>query len=258
MNSAIFEGRVRHRRMRPAGHEFAYRLFMVYLDLAELDRVFAGRWFWSASRPALARFRRENHLGESRTPLDSAVRDLVGRHTGKRPEGPIRLLTHLSYFGYCFNPVSFYYCFDEDDERVETIVAEVNNTPWGEHHCYVLGEAMNLGDTKHKRYAPPKEMHVSPFMPMDVEYDWRFSEPGRHLAVHMEIARRGEKLFDATLALRRREMTGGSLARVLIVYPLMTLRVIAAIHWQALKLWVKRVPVHDHPAKRARLERRES
>jgi len=249
MKSAIFAGQVRHRRMHPAGHEFVYRLFMMYLDLAELDRVFERRWLWSAKRPALARFRREHHLGDPAVPLDTAVRELVKAQTGSRPQGPIRLLTNLSYFGYCFNPVSFYYCFDAAGEQVETIVAEVNNTPWGERHCYVLGEAMNQGKATHKRYAPAKQMHVSPFMQMDVDYDWRFSAPAQTLAVHMENSRHNQKIFDATLELERREISAASLARVLVAYPLMTLKVIVAIHWQALRLWLKKVPVYDHPAK---------
>ena len=257
MKSAIFAGQVRHRRTQPSGHEFVYRLFMVYLDLSELDSVFKNRWFWSCRRPALARFSRKNHLGDTNAPLDTAVRDLVAEETGERPQGPIRLLTNLSYFGYCFNPVSFYYCFDASDERIETIVAEVNNTPWGERHCYVLNDAMNQGEGSHKRYSPAKLMHVSPFMPMNIDYDWRFSDPSEKLTVHMESAQKGQKIFDATLNFKRQEITAASLARVLVVYPLMTLKIIMAIHWQALRLWLKRVPVHDHPAKTRMIERNE-
>lgn len=252
MHSAIFEGDIRHRRMLPREHAFDYRVFMMYLDLAELDRVFQGRWFWSCKRPALARFKRESHLGDASVPLDKAVRELVFSQTGNRPQGPIRLLTNLAYFGYCFNPVSFYYCFDADDQRLETIVAEVNNTPWGERHCYVLHEAINQGTVEHKRYTPVKEMHVSPFMEMDVAYDWRFSSPGESLNVHMQNSRNNEKIFDATLNLQRTEIDSWSLARVLLAYPFMTLRVIIAIHWQALRLWLKKVPVHDHPEKTLR------
>jgi DUF1365 family protein len=240
--------------MQPAEHSFDYRLFMMYLDLAELDQVFNKRWLWSTEKRALARFRREHHLGDPQTPLDQAVRELVKMKTGQRPLGPIRLLTHLDYFGYGFNPVSFYYCFDAEDQMVETIVAEVNNTPWGEQHCYVLGEQMNCGNGKSKQYRPVKEMHVSPFMPMEVDYDWRFSLPVDRLTVHMENTLNGEKVFDATLDLERSEISGGALARVLILFPLITVKIILAIHWQALRLWLKRVPVINHPAKETVIE----
>ena len=252
--SAIYAGQVRHRRMRPAPHVFSYRLFMMYLDLDELPELFRGRWLWSARRPALARFRREDHMGDSDIPLDRAVRDLVKSRTGEEPQGPIRLLTHMRYFGHVFNPVSFYYCFDKDDTKVETIVAEVNNTPWGEQHCYVLPQSDNHGSGNHSRFFPEKVMHVSPFMEMDVDYDWRFRQPDDGLNVHMENARNGEKVFDATLVLKRREITAASLAGVLLGFPLMTVKVVAAIYWQALRLWLKSVPVHDHPEKRAALE----
>lgn len=254
MHSAIFKGQVRHRRMDPVAHEFRYRLFMMYLDLDELDTVFDRRWFWSTKRAAPARFRREDHLGAPGMPLDLCVRDLVERDSGHRPAGPIRLLTHLQYFGYCFNPVSFYYCFDEADRRVEAIVAEVNNTPWGERHCYVLrDESQRVG--AHQRFTPVKQMHVSPFMPMDVDYDWRFRAPDERLTVHMENARGGRKVFDATLDLERREISATSLAGALVGHPFMTGKVMGAIHWQALKLWLKGSPVHDHPDKDAALER---
>lgn len=250
MNSAIYLGQVRHRRNNPVEHEFSYRLFMMYLDLDELTHLFRGRWFWSTRRAALARFRREDHLGDPGVPLDQAVRELVTAETGSTPRGPIRLLTNLSYFGYGFNPVSFYYCFNEDDSELEVIVAEVNNTPWGERHCYVLPNSEDRGAGGHKRFFPAKEMHVSPFMQMDVEYDWRFSTPGDELAVHMVNSRQGIKIFDATLVLQREQVTAGALARVLLSYPLMTMKIITAIHWQALKLWLKGAPVHDHPAKK--------
>jgi DUF1365 family protein len=249
MKSSIFCGRVRHRRTTPVPHGFSYRMFMMYLDLAELPQLFRGRWFWSVRRTALARFRRSDHLGDPAVPLDEEVRQLVFHETGQRPSGPIRLLTHLSYFGYVFNPVSFYYCFNKGDTRLETIVAEVNNTPWGERHCYVLPQSLDQGVGSNKRYFPEKEMHVSPFMEMDVDYDWRFNTPSDLLTVHMQNLRKGQKIFDATLVLHRKEITGGSLASVLLSYPLMTLKIILAIHWEALKLWLKGVPVTDHPAK---------
>jgi uncharacterized protein len=250
MHSAIYTGWVRHRRMRPQPHAFRYRLFMMYLDLAELDRVFRGRWLWSARKPSLAWFRRADYLGNPRVPLDQAVRDRVERETGARPLGPIRMLTHLRYFGYCFNPVTFYYCFDRAGTRVETIVAEITNTPWNERHVYVLCDR-RAGAAAH-RYRFKKNFHVSPFMEMALDYDWYFGAPEVRLAVHMINRKNGEKSFDATMSLTRRKITGPALAIVLLRFPLMTLKVTAAIYWQALRLWLKRTPFHTHPSKLAK------
>jgi DUF1365 family protein len=247
MKSAIFEGRVRHRRILPKQHSFQYRMFLMYLDLAELSAVFRGRWFWSVKRMAFARFRRSDHFGDQSRPLDDCMRQLVEEEAGFRPDGPIRLLTHLSYFGYCFNPVSFYYCFEHDDTALVAIVAEVNNTPWGEQHMYVLDMRGRNGERA--EFKPVKAMHVSPFMPMEMDYVWRFDTPHERLHVHMENHREGRKVFDASMALQRTEISGVTLARVLLMYPLLTMKVMLAIHWQALKLWVKRVPLHDHPDK---------
>ena len=249
MHSALYTGRLRHRRFAPTPHSFEYGICMVWLDLAEMHKVFSGRWLWSTRRPTLAWLRRADFLGDPRIPLDQAVRDRVERETGKRPSGPIRLLTHLRTFGHCFNPVSFYYCFDPGGDRVESIVAEITNTPWKERHAYVLPTGSNIGSGARMRFRFGKEFHVSPFMPMDQEYDWRFSHPGKHLAVHMENREAGDRLFDATLTLERKEITGRSLAMSLLSFPFATLGVVAAIHWQALRLWLKRVPVHTHPAK---------
>ncbi len=246
LNSCLYAGRVSHRRFKPAVHTFSYRLFMVYLDLGELDRVFDRRWFWSTRRAAPARFRRDDHLGDPAVGLDVAVRDLVESRTGNRPAGPVRLLTHLRYFGYCFNPVSFYYCFDESATRVVNIVAEVNNTPWGERHVYVLGAGESDAVTD-RRLDLRKRFHVSPFMPMDIDYDWRFATPGERLGVHMQNFHRGERVFDASLDLRRRPIDGVNLAATLARQPLMTSKIVAAIYFEALRLWIKRVPFHDHP-----------
>jgi DUF1365 family protein len=222
---------------------------MMYLDLDELPTLFSRRWFWSASRPAPARFRRGDHLGPSDKPLADVIRDLVERNTGKRPDGPVRLLTNLAYFGYCFNPVSFYYCFAADGETVEYIVSEVNNTPWAERETYVLD--CQLGGSKgHSwRFDPKKKMHVSPFMPMNVQYDWVLSKPSGRLSVYMANAENGTRIFDAAMNLNRRAITGWSLASVLLRFPLMTTKIILSIHWEALRLWVKRCPLYIHPGK---------
>jgi DUF1365 family protein len=257
LNSCLYVGSVRHRRHEPAGNRFSYKLFMMYLDLAELPRVFEPYFFWSAKRAAPAWFKRDDYLhcdDDASLPLDESVRRLVTQHTGKRPAGPIRLLTHLRYFGYAFNPVSFYYCFDATGTTVQTIVAEITNTPWKERHAYVLpvgdsagGEPLSAPGAWQFRFE--KQFHVSPFMPMDMRYDWRFSAPSDGLHVHMENWRNGRSAFDATLSLRREPITSASLARALVGFPLMTAQVVTLIHWQALRLLAKRVPFITHPKK---------
>jgi uncharacterized protein len=248
MHSALYTGRLRHRRFAPREHRFSYRLFMMYVDLAELDEIFRGRWLWSARRPALAWLRRADYLGDPALPLDTAVRELVASQTGVRPSGPIRMLTHLRYFGVGFNPVTFYYCFDAADTRVESIVAEITNTPWNERHAYVLSDAAANASPRALRYRFAKEFHVSPFLPMEMNYDWRFGVPGERLSVNMQNFQQDARVFDATLDLTRRDISAGALARALLAFPCMTATVIAGIYIQAIKLWFKRVPFHANPA----------
>lgn len=250
LNSAIYEGSVTHRRHLPHAHAFTYRMAQLYLDLDELDQVFRHRWLWSVNRRNLAEWRRDDYLGSPGTPLTDAVRDRVLAHTGHRPAGPIRMLAHLRYAGFVFNPVTFYYCYAEDGFTLDTVVAEITNTPWGERHAYVLPVAQATRHGRAMAWAFDKAFHVSPFMGMERGYDWRFTAPDDDLRVHMKVHREDACEFDATLALVRRPLTGAALAHVLWRYPLMTTQVMAAIHWQALRLWLKRTPVHDHPAKR--------
>jgi DUF1365 family protein len=249
MHSALYTGVLRHRRFAPRGHQFSYRLFMMYVDLAELDEVFRGRWLWSVRRPALAWLRRADYLGDPRLSIDEAVRQRVAAQTGARPTGPIRMLTHLRYFGIGFNPVTFYYCFDAADTHVESIVAEITNTPWNERHAYVLTSPMREALPRVLRYRFAKQFHVSPFMPMEMDYDWRFGTPARCLSVNMQNFQHGERVFDATLSLSRREIGAGALARALLAFPCMTASVLAGIYTQALKLWFKRVGFHIHPSR---------
>ncbi len=249
MNSCVYQGTVRHRRRAPLRHAFRYRLFMLYLDLDELPEAFTGRWLWSARHPAPAWFRRADYLGDPAVPLAVAVRDLVAARTDRRPAGPIRLLTHLRYWGYRQNPVSFYYCFAAAGEGLEAVVAEVTNTPWGERHAYVVPVD---GPARVHRAVLDKVFHVSPFMPMDQRYAWSFTTPGERLHFHMQSRRGGEPVFDATLSLIRSPLSGPVLARCLARHPWMTAAVVAGIYWQALRLWLRRAPFHPHPNPRRR------
>lgn len=254
MHSAIFNGQVSHARKSPLAHAFTYDVSMAYLDLDELDSVFERRWFWSTKRPSLVRFRRADYFGNPEEPLADSIRSLVESRTGSRPTGPIRLLTHLSWFGYCFNPISLYYCFDDAGQRVATIVAEVRNTPWGERCCYVLSDPMNRGDDETHRYSTAKDMHVSPFMGMDVDYDWLLTVPGEDLVVRINNRSGRKRFFNATLILKRHEISGRTLAGTLVRYPLMAIKVTLAIYWQAFRLWLKGCPIYTHPDKKKSLQ----
>ena len=242
--SAIYEGWIRHRRHDPVAHEFRYPLFMAYLDLAELPWVLDPYPGWSARRPALARFKRSDYLGSADRPLAECVREAVIERGGAEPAGPIRLLTNLRYFGHTFNPVSFYYCFDEAGERVESVLAEVTNTPWGERHSYLLGRA---GSERVIRGEIDKAFHVSPLMDMEHTYDWRSTEPNGRIQVHIDSRGPGGSDFDATLSLERLEFSRTSTRHVLARYPAMTMQVMAKIYWQSLRLWLKGAPYFPHP-----------
>jgi uncharacterized protein len=241
--SAIYEGVVRHRRFEGRAHEFTYRLALAYIDLTELPTLLNGQLV--NPRPRLTRFRRRDYLGEERVPLDRAVRDAVAAQAGVRPAGPIRLLANLSSFAHCFNPVSFYYCMDERAERMEAVLAEVTNTPWGERHAYVLSRGAQAGSVLSGDFA--KALHVSPFMGMDHRYEWHMTTPGESLSVHITNSHDGRRVFDATLSLCRRELTKASLARMTVRYPAGALRVLALIYAQAARLKLKGVSVHPRP-----------
>lgn len=245
--SAVYEGVVTHRRHWPHAHAFSYRMAQLYLDLDELDTVFDEHALWSLNRRNLAEFRRSDYIGPPGTPLSQAVRDCAEQALGRRPHGPIRMLTHLRYGGFVFNPVSFYYCMSDDGADLDCIVAEITNTPWKERHAYVLPVETAKPHGHALQWTFDKTFHVSPFMGMQRQYSWRFNQPGDALRVHMAVTHDERHEFDATLSLQRRPLDAASLRRVLWRYPLMTAQVVGAIHWQALRLWLKRNPVHTHP-----------
>jgi uncharacterized protein len=261
--SAVYEGWVRHRRFEPVEHSFRYPLFLMYLDLAELPEVLDPYPFFSARRRALARFRRGDFMGDPALPLDECAREAVAAVTGARPAGPVRLLAGLRCFGHSFNPVSFYYCFDQGGRRVEAVVADVRNIPWGEHHPYVLARGVRRGTVLADELE--KTFHVSPLMGMDQTYAFRATEPGDRLVAHIESRPRcaGESVsvphiggqsrirhprtFDATLSLRRRPLSRRTLSGLLARYPAMSLQVVAKIYAQSLRLKLKGARYHPHP-----------
>jgi hypothetical protein len=225
---------------------FTYPVFLAYLDLDELPALFEGLPLASC-RPSLFWFRRRDYLGPAEEPLGESVRRLVEERRGRRPRGPIRLLTHLRTFGVRRNPASFYYCFGEDGTTLEHVVVEITNTPWGERYCYVLDGGEEHPTAEVFTVRRRKVFHVSPFMEMDQEYRWRYSNPSEDLLLHVENFQGDEPLFDATVRLERRPWGRRELHRAALAHPFLTLRVSAWIYWQAFRLWVKGVPFVSHP-----------
>jgi len=246
-STALYVGHVRHRRFRPVVHRFRFPLFLAFLDIdrigedLEVSRLTGcGRWNWAS-------FRQEDHLGDPSLPLRERLRHDALEHGLRLPEGPIFLLTHLRYLGYCFNPVSYFYCHGPEG-RLRLVLAEVHNT-FGERHCYWMDAAAGTRGKGAIAFDVPKAFHVSPFLSMDCRYRWTFTDPGESLRVRVAEFEAGTFTFDADLEMVRQPWTASSIRRTLFRFPWMTLKVIAAIHWEALWLWIKRVPVFAHPGK---------
>jgi len=257
MHSCLYEGYVRHRRLSPVEHVFRYRLYLAYLDLGELPALVQGKHGLGRGSFAPAAFRRADHLGDPRVPLADAVRDLVEERSAWRPAGPIRLLTPLRNWGHYFSPLSLYYCFDAAGRTVEGAVAEVSNTPWRERHWYVLWQGNRVGGPSRLRFRHPKGFHVSPFLDMDMAYEWHLRAPGPRLSLAIVNVRDGDRLFEASLTLKRRELTRWNMVRTLARHPWMSARVIRAIHWQAFRLWRRKCPFYAHPKHRQESEDRQ-
>lgn len=241
--SVLYRGIVRHRRFAPVAHEFRYRVTMPLLDLGTVSGELRIPGLLGTRHPALGWFRRRDYAGDPARPLPEVVRDRVERETGWRPDGRIRVLTNLRYWGFVMNPISVFYCEDANGV-LRNLVLQVTNTPWRERVLYVVRVvpgARNQCD----RFA--KELHVSPFHPMDMTYLCRFRSPGPKLFFHLENHGTSGCETDATLVLERIPMTLPRLAGLVLRQPSMTVKTGFGIYWQALRLWCREVPVYDHP-----------
>ena len=240
-HSALYEGTVMHRRSGDQASGFVRRIAMLFLDLDEIDGLSELAPLWRAERSAPIRFRRRDFMGDPRKPLRATVLDLVEHRVGFRPSGPVRLLAHHRSWGWCFNPIALYYCYGAD-ETLQAVVADVTNTPWGESQAYVLDVRAGLRDVKPEQ----KQLHVSPFLPMDLTYHFRLTAPGRRCGLGITVKSGATVVFRTGLSLQRRPLTRRAVARLLFRYPLMTPRVSAGIYAHAVRLWLRRTPYVAH------------
>jgi DUF1365 family protein len=247
---SLYTGTLRHRRFRPRGHQFRYKLFMAWLDIDRITEQMAETPWTSWNRFAWASFHERDHFGDSMLPLRERLRKDANQNGITLPDGPIYLLTHLRYLGYCFNPISFFFCYRQDGS-LDSVLAEVNST-FGETHNYWLTARNRQAGEKSLRYRCPKAMHVSPFMGMSLDYEFVLTQPAEQLVAHMNTIEQGNSggvLFDATLELERVPWNSRNVGRALLRHPWMTAQVILAIHWEALRLFLKKVPVFTHPGR---------
>jgi uncharacterized protein len=241
--NAWYTGTVRHRRFAPRRHAFTYPVCMALLDLDSLEEAMGASRLLGFNRFAWASYYDRDHLGDPSRPLRERLEASARSQGLDFPRGRAAILTNLRYLGYCFNPVSYVYAWDEAG-NLALIGAEVTSTPWKERTLYWMRPG---AAGRAHRFDLAKRMHVSPFMPMDLRYRWTFLAPGDALRVRMALSRGTDFLFDADLCLERRDWTPAEIRRALLGFPLHTFKVIAAIHWEALKLWLKRMPVFTRP-----------
>ena len=240
MNSAIYTGKVNHRRYSPKAHAFQYRMYLNWIDLDEVKKTFNIPLLMSCGKlPSIIKFNRKHYMSPEKEDLKAAVLDKIEADLGFRPKGRVCLLTTVQYFGLCYNPVSFYFAFE--DEKVVAVASEINNTPWDQRYTY----CQDLREKKYKNFK--KEFHISPFMPMEIDYKWFFSQPGEKLSIFMENFHEGQKVFDAGLKLKKKPFTKFRMLLNACLFPLMPLKIIVGIYYHAFRLWLKKTPFYEHP-----------
>jgi DUF1365 family protein len=240
LRSSLYVGRVRHRRLGEPRHEFTYPVWHAMIDLDELPEVATRiRWF-SLNRFNLVGFDDRDHMGPTAEPVRAKLESWLRSRGVATGIVNVTLLTHLRVLGGVFNPVSFFFCRDAEN-RLRHVVAEVNNT-FGETYCYLLA-----ADGEGVRHEEGKVFHVSPFQPVDGRYRFRISAPGPEITAHIDVRRRGELALATTLKATRRPLTTPSLLKTVARHPHTGLRTLAMIHYQALRLWLKRAPFFPKP-----------
>lgn len=241
MKSAIYTGTIVHHRLSPKVHRFCYKIQMLYIDLDELGSLFQKIPLWRDNgKKSLAYFKRTDYHAPHSQDLKSVIQDKIYNHTKTRHSGPIRMLANINMFGYCFNPVVFYYCFNEQDTALEYVVAEVNNTPWGEKYSYII----DFSDKEN--FSQTKKFHVSPFLDMNLDYDFKFNAPNDKLNVHMLVSG-SKEMLKAYLSMQKKPINKRNMIYFLLTHGLMNYKFIVGIYWQAFKLLIKGIRYYPHP-----------
>lgn len=244
MRSALYSGIVSHTRFSPKKHHFSYKQYMMYFDLDEVDELVSLSRLTSATRWAPLQFKRGDFHGNPENSIRDEIISTVRDKSGLEIKGPICALGNWRCFGLNFNPIVVYYCFDSSGENLKAVVAEVTNTPWFERHAYVM--PVKDGDHGECKQRFEKQFTVSPFNPLNMDYEWKSSFPCENLRVNIENYQHGERVFHAVLNLKKIELNSDSarkkLRNMVLRFPFMTLKVVLAIYWEALKLYLKGVP----------------
>ena len=239
--NALYVGDIEHRRFSPTKNNFTYQVSYYFIDLEKAAETFKIPFLFSFNSPGILSFWEKDYLSAE------TVRKTIYDELGRKSNGPIKVLTNISYFGYCCNPVSFYYCYAEDGETLNYVVSDITNTPWREKHRQVF----EMEAAERKVFKFQKEFHVSPFMPMEIDYTWVIRKPSERIYVLMQNRPLTETkiIFDSVLMLKRYELTAPNIIGTFLKLPLVTFKTILAIYYQAFKLFLKKVPFHTHPSK---------
>lgn len=241
-HSGLYQGEVRHRRFQTCSHSFSYNMFFLALDLDELDCIERIGWFTKERFSPLS-FRRSDYLGDNKEPLKRSVWNKVEELGGENLRQRVLFVGQVRCFGFYFSPINLYYCYNKEDE-LTYLLAEVSNTPWNQTHYYLI----NINSDK----VIDKAFHVSPFLNLEMKYHWFIKAPSQHLSLHLEnrgLDKEQKKIFDATIAMTKKELNRKNIQNQVISIPMMTVKIVYGIYWQAMKLFLKRIPFVPYPEK---------